>query len=351
MRPLINRFHANSAAAGFVLVGLMLSASSVRADAVEFQIRNQVMAGQDKIAIIVTANETIAKVELKLEAKGVAPIRVNYGRIKAGRSHDLSFTLPVGVWQLNGEIRVMLPLGNRWLEMPLSFEAEVVGEFGVDVKRENVHLDKNSLELTLTRSAGFCNYAIYRDIGAPDSGRSEFSGESPGDLLTVDWMAGAPGSSILKISLECYDSGGVFNTGIELFPWQLSIPHEDVNFESGSDAIPADESTKLKDAKVELDRAVSRYGQWLKGIKLFVAGHTDTVGSAASNRSLSLRRARSIAARFRKLGVRLPIEVVGLGEDSLLVSTPDEAPQILNRRAEYIVAVNQPFAGNWQRVH
>ena len=52
---------------------------------------------------------------------------------------------------------------------------------------------------------------------------------------------------VLKIFLQCYDTDGFYN-GVELFPWKIEVPHEDVNFLTGKWTIEALEYPKLKDA-------------------------------------------------------------------------------------------------------
>jgi outer membrane protein OmpA-like peptidoglycan-associated protein len=104
-----------------------------------------------------------------------------------------------------------------------------------------------------------------------------------------------------------------------------------------------------------INEAISKFGS-LAQIKLYIAGHTDTVGPSASNRTLSLNRARSIGQWFRKKGVRIPVLYEGFGEDALLVSTADEQDEPKNRRAEYIIAIddpttkNVPFQPRWQKL-
>ena len=62
-------------------------------------------------------------------------------------------------------------------------------------------------------------------------------------------------------------------------------------------------------------------------MRLYVAGHTDTVGPDAKNRKLSLDRARAIAAYFRKKGLTIPIAFAGFGEDVLKVKTADSVDE------------------------
>jgi len=76
--------------------------------------------------------------------------------------------------------------------------------------------------------------------------------------------------------------------------------------------------------------------------KLYIAGHTDTVGTAAHNLDLSRRRAQSIAGWFRKNGLRIPISYEGFGEFALLIATPDNTDERRNRRVDYILATEDP---------
>ena len=72
----------------------------------------------------------------------------------------------------------------------------------------------------------------------------------------------------------------------------------------------------------------------LAAFRFRIEGHTDTVGGRDYNKALSDRRALAVAnylaGRFRVDLTRL--EPVGVGEDGLLVSTPDQTPEARNRR-------------------
>ena len=153
---------------------------------------------------------------------------------------------------------------------------------------------------------------------------------------------------VLKITLLCYDTRG-FSSGLELFPWQLEVEHEDVRFATAEWSITADEEPKLARAYDDIATAIRRYGK-LIDVKLFITGHTDTVGDRRDNAILSERRARAIAAYFRDRGVRVPIYYAGLGETALLVPTADDTEEARNRRARYIVTVNEPAGATWRRL-
>lgn len=69
-----------------------------------------------------------------------------------------------------------------------------------------------------------------------------------------------------------------------------------------------------------------------------VIGHSDTVGKAELNESLALKRAAYVAELLRERGVKpLAMVVESHGERNLLVKTPDETPEPLNRRVEVSV--------------
>lgn len=74
-----------------------------------------------------------------------------------------------------------------------------------------------------------------------------------------------------------------------------------------------------------------------------VIGHTDTVGSAESNRALSQQRAEVVADELIRQGVpATAIATIGRGEDDLLVATADGVAEPRNRRVEIIVPEPPP---------
>ena len=88
-------------------------------------------------------------------------------------------------------------------------------------------------------------------------------------------------------------------------------------------------------------------------VKLYVAGHTDTVGSKDHNRKLSLDRARAIAEYFRKKGLAIAIVYEGFGEDVPKVETPDDTDEPKNRRVDYVLGAatsSPPFSGAYRGV-
>jgi outer membrane protein OmpA-like peptidoglycan-associated protein len=158
----------------------------------------------------------------------------------------------------------------------------------------------------------------------------------------------------MTIDVRVFDKAGLYDS-VAVTQWQVDIPHEEVNFDSGKWDVRDDEKGKLEASYKLIADAVEKYGS-LASIKLYIVGHTDTVGASAANRTLSLNRARAIGAWLRKKGLRLPVFYEGFGEEALLVQTADETAEPKNRRAEYIIAIdspaptNMPFPPKWQRL-
>lgn len=210
----------------------------------------------------------------------------------------------------------------------------------LSVDRSKVDLEKRSLEVKLSRPACKVKLKVFGDSGGLLAETFQpFDGAAPGTPLAVTW---SPSSSepVSRIEVWGHDTLGYY-VGVAIVPWNVKIPHEEVNFETDSDAIRATEVPKLEASLQKIKEALSKHKE-LGNISLFIAGHTDSVGSAEHNLGLSRRRARSIANWFRGRGVRNPISFEGFGEHSLLVKTPDETAEGKNRRVDYILSVEPP---------
>jgi outer membrane protein OmpA-like peptidoglycan-associated protein len=105
-----------------------------------------------------------------------------------------------------------------------------------------------------------------------------------------------------------------------------------VPFENGSAELTPAAITALD----ELGKALSSSA--LSGYKFRIEGHTDTVGSKSYNLSLSEKRAAAVSAYLeQKFGVaQTRLETVGMGEQHLLVPTPEQTPEPRNRRVTVV---------------
>jgi outer membrane protein OmpA-like peptidoglycan-associated protein len=91
-----------------------------------------------------------------------------------------------------------------------------------------------------------------------------------------------------------------------------------------------------------LDKVAGTLGEYNKTV-IEVAGHTDSVGSAAYNLQLSERRATSVATYLSSRGIdRTRMVTVGAGKDHPVASNETEEGRAQNRRVEItIVPVTQ----------
>ena len=104
-----------------------------------------------------------------------------------------------------------------------------------------------------------------------------------------------------------------------------------VSFPTGGAKLDAAANAVLSDAV--------KYAANFKPVQVVVAGYTDTVGSAASNETLSKRRAAVVAAALRIRGIpRDRMKMNGYGEEFLAKRTADGVAEAANRRVEVSVA-------------
>ena len=69
-----------------------------------------------------------------------------------------------------------------------------------------------------------------------------------------------------------------------------------------------------------------------------IEGHTDSIGDAASNLSLSDQRAAAVMEALVSLGVdQARVTSIGLGEDFPIASNEDEVGRSRNRRVDVIL--------------
>lgn len=105
-----------------------------------------------------------------------------------------------------------------------------------------------------------------------------------------------------------------------------------VQFPNGS----AELTPQAMKTLTELGKALS--SNTLSSYRFRIEGHTDTVGSAETNKTLSERRAETVVTfLMSRFGIdRSRLDPVGMGEDGLLVQTPANTAEPRNRRVQVI---------------
>jgi outer membrane protein OmpA-like peptidoglycan-associated protein len=265
----------------------------------------------------------------------------------------------VGVF-VRAAVAALALLGTALATAPQAVAAKTAAPASalkVVVDKNKVDMKAHRLEVKMSRPAGKVKITVYDESNAVLADEEQdFSGRAGGTPLIVSWSPSSD-APVGKIELRAYDAQGNW-VGVELAPWFVNIPHDDVNFKTDSSEIDAAEVAKVEAAFTKIEEALgkdSASGRMHAGITLYIAGHTDTVGSPTHNFKLSQDRARSIADWFRKRGVKIPISYEGFGETSLAVKTADNIDQVKNRRADYVLSDGPPTLSNtfkptWKRI-
>ena len=86
-------------------------------------------------------------------------------------------------------------------------------------------------------------------------------------------------------------------------------------------------------SKDKIKKFLNNYGSVIN--EYLVVGHTDTKGTNKYNLSLSIKRAEVVKEILINYGInQSSIKILGKGEESLAVDTPDDTKQPANRRVE-----------------
>ena len=347
------------------MTGLVLAAALLTA--------SQSFAGQDLVvrfrtsaepgsaqgpALLITSHKDVTRLVVNLER--IAPDGSREGvtlrpSLRTGRETEVLLPHPTGRFAWEGSMYVLFADGSEG-DMPLRFETSRIGQitFTVDgVSREDVMARR--VVIKADRPAARAEVEVQGD-GGRHLGRSEIDlgGAPAGSDLVISWDQQVEGDPLLVI-LRLYCTEGSWR-GIRWTPWQVSIPHDTVEFDTGQSSIRPDQAPKLQSVLGEMRRQISRYeGLTDVEVSLWIVGHTDTVGSKEHNMRLSEARARAIATWFRRAGIRGTIHYRGMGQEALLVATPDNIDEPRNRRAEYVVSATDPYGerqlpGRWRRL-
>ena len=123
---------------------------------------------------------------------------------------------------------------------------------------------------------------------------------------------------------------GIVNTGNQLI---VTLP-QDILFATDSASLTGGLQNDLRAVAASLNN--------YPNTTVNVIGHTDNVGEAAYNQSLSERRAQAVASVLVSSGVSPSrIRSIGRGENQPVASNLDAAGRQQNRRVEIIITPNQ----------
>jgi outer membrane protein OmpA-like peptidoglycan-associated protein len=216
---------------------------------------------------------------------------------------------------------------------------------------EHLDLDKRELQFKLNRAADTADLTVIGDDGKDLAKATlDLKGKAANTWIPISWTQPAD-SRVMILKLRVASEDGVASN-VELIPWSVAVDHEDVNFSTDSAKIETTETAKLDASLGKIADIVKKSDRFVK-MRLYIAGHTDTVGPSPKNRKLSIDRATAIGAYFRSKGLTIPIAIAGYGEEVLKAKTADNVDERINRRVDYVlgpVAGAPPFKGPYLKV-
>jgi outer membrane protein OmpA-like peptidoglycan-associated protein len=337
-----------------LFASLLCLAPAAQADALRVQFSTRVATGE-RPRVTVIADQPVDQVQVELTDDRGETINTALGALGRGARREV--TLPAQPGRHRWKGKLVVRQGGTTRDSTLDFETVTAPRLEISIDKARVDLAARRLEARFSGAAARAEIAVFSATGGDAIARDsrELGDQPPGTPLLITWPApDTAAAEIGRIDLKLQDPDG-FYASVSLYPWSVYIPHEEVTFATDSAAIAASEAPKLEASYARIAEALARH-QNLGPIRLYIAGHTDTVGAPAYNLTLSQRRAQSIAAWFRKRGLRLPVLYEGFGEFAPLVGTPDQTDEPRNRRVDYILAVEDPalkatrHRAAWKRV-
>lgn len=114
---------------------------------------------------------------------------------------------------------------------------------------------------------------------------------------------------------------------------------------SGSVIFPSGKSELLPSARGKLSEVATALAQGDQASKIVVEGHTDSVGAAAMNQALSVKRAEAVRNELVAQGVSSSrVSVEGFGPSRPVADNDSPAGRANNRRVEIVVQPTSPSA-------
>jgi outer membrane protein OmpA-like peptidoglycan-associated protein len=319
--------------------GFVMLSRQARADALSVKMVTSVPAGQQP-RLTITAVEPVGGIEVLLNREDGKMVEETIGELGVGGWRDVMLDGSAGKHKYTG--RITCVANGKPSSVQVAFETVVAGVLRVVVDKSRVDVMRGRMEVQVSAPDGTVQVKV---VSASDGAtlvdhEQPFTDHTPEAPLVVTWEPQAKNVEVGRIDVRVSDASGAFSS-FSLFPWSVYIPHEEVTFATDSATIAASETPKLVASVAKIADALAKHKD-LGAIKLYIAGHTDTVGSTQYNLGLSRKRAQAIAAWFRKNDLRIPIAFEGFGEQALRIATPDSTDEPRNRRVDYILSVEDP---------
>lgn len=310
---------------------------------VEVTVRETVKLPQESPGLKIETQEPIRDLKIVVRESGKTVASKSFPPLGSSAVQFVSWSAGPGLYDYAIEISGRTSAGQT--TATLHADVAVVRPLEIVVERERVDLNTRRIPLTINNPPGHVEMTIYDATGKTIyEGDIDLRDKSENSEIELRWPQLQ--DAIARIELRVFDVSNSW-VGVELLPFRVEIPHVDVVFETNKWRILRSEKAKLDDAYKRLIQAIAEHGAEIKA-RVYILGHTDTVGSERHNMILSGNRANAIATYFKnKRGITLPILACGFGETMLAVKTADEVDEQRNRRAQYILAAEAPLPCNW----
>ena len=335
----------------FCLLLLLCAAGPAWAQPVSYALRGDVSLGE-KPQVRVSAVTKVTDLRLDLARDDGKHFTLRHRALGKGQSVTLSIgDGAAGKATYTGTISAKVAGAKAWSES-IHFDTMVRAPLTVAYDAEHLDLDRHVLQFKPSRAVERAELSVIGEDGNPlGSGSASYDARPADGWLAITWKP-RTATRVMMLKLRVIAGDGTASN-LELIPWSVEIEHEDVNFATDSAAIEPAEEQKLAASLAKITAVVKRGERFMK-LRLYIAGHTDTVGARSKNRTLSLARARAIAAYFKKHGLRISIAFAGFGEDVPKVKTADNTDERANRRADYVLGPAggaPPFKGPYLKTH
>lgn len=317
---------------------------------IDVQVPQALVVGEARPFFKVQARAAVQSIKVTVTRRGFRKL-FRVARLGAGQSRTFRWNERPGLYGYSATVQVRN--GDITASQDFTWELAYLPPIKLQLHRNRIDLSKRQLTFQLNHPAERAELVIRGPNGVTLTRVEEqYDGADPGTALTISWPELR--RTITRIELTAHGTAGHW-AGSAITPWSVSIPHEEVEFESDRWEVRSTEAPKLDHAIAVIQKTLREHGREF-AVNLYVGGFTDTVGSPGHNRDLSQKRAQSIARYFASHDVRLPIYYRGFGEEVLAVSTPDETDEARNRRAVYILGTQPPSMskragrGGWRRL-
>lgn len=336
---------------GASLLMLALSASVASAQDFEYRVNNRVQVGQGQPSITLRSPAALTGAEITFKRSDGHTSTRRLGNLARGEVKEIAISQPPGTFDYTVLLRAT-DIDGELVEFELTFDVAYTEPLKVDVDTDQVELGQGRLPIRVNRPVEKVEIAFFDANNRPLGTHTSQHQGARGD---IELRFQVPPGDLAALRVAVHDTDGFWESFI-LEPFWVEIPHQSVVFDSGQHTWQESELPKLTETLERVQQAMRAHRDKGLQMQLYIAGYTDTVGSASSNQQLSERRARAIGRWFASQGLDIPVFFQGFGESVLATPTPDETAEETNRRAIYILGNGAPPTSSeiphsrWQRV-